>query len=144
MPRAAKKAVKKTARGRRSKSASVETEPEVQKPAPKPPMALQQFDPEYPDPLDEVAKPDFNLTEEQKKEFAAILNEKLDIRARADLLVKLAKRNDTKTAAVGLRAIQIINELTGVTAETAVEAPPMFKMPDSATEPSIKVVVEEK
>jgi hypothetical protein len=155
----------KPKRGRRPKSEAIEVTPEVVKPpAPPAPSVRTRKTPKLvgssstvsvdsdvfvesppmpvkkePDPL----RPDQDLTEAQRAEFAAVLNKKLGLEERADLLVELAHKKCTKTAAVGLRAIQVINDITRMTEDGASEAPPMFNIPDGA-EISVEVEVPEK
>lgn len=69
------------------------------------------------------------LDEEQKAEFSRLLKEKMSLNDRADILIKLAKMTDTKRAPVGLRAIQEINKITGVTNDATGEVSPMFVLP---------------
>jgi hypothetical protein len=66
------------------------------------------------------------LDEDDRKEFATLLNAAMPLSERARLLVKLAHQTDTKRAPVALRAIQEINTLTGVSAERPAETMPMF------------------
>ena len=170
MPRA-KAAVKKgrkprktVTRGKRAKSALVEAPVEVVE-APKPPSGLErstsqpmkavglEADPYRPeaDLFDEspdmpdvhVPRPDADLDEAQKAEFVKLLKSKMTLEERADQLVSLAHMTSSKTAAIGLRAIQVINEITGVTKEEATEAPSMFNLPEGA-EISIEVEEPEK
>ena len=79
--------------------------------------------------------------EAQRREyFAALLDSKLGVEDRADLLVALAKRDDAKSAPVALRALQDINIATRVTQEQASNVPSIFVLPVGtkvATEPTI-------
>jgi len=70
-----------------------------------------------------------DLSEDQRQEFVRLLNEKMTLAERADQLVKLARFSDTKRAPVGLRAIQAINELTGVSEKPTENQTPMFAIP---------------
>lgn len=74
-----------------------------------------------------------------RKELAKLLNTAIPLKQRVKLLVKLAHHTDTKRAPVALRAIQEINTLTGVTADGANEAAPMFLLPPDT---SVSVHVE--
>ena len=79
------------------------------------------------------------LDDEQKLEFARLLKEKMSLEERADLLIELAHKKCTKTAAVGLRAIQEINKITGVSNDSREETSPMFVLPpDSAVAIMVK------
>lgn len=69
------------------------------------------------------------LTDDEKAEFVKLLNKEMPIRERASQLAKLARFSDQKRAAVGLRAIQEINALTGMSGAQSKEAPPMFALP---------------
>ncbi len=147
MPRANKKVTVK--RGRKPKSAVVE-KPALKlvgdKVAKADKYTADLFDespamPATPEP-DEL-RPDQDLDAAQRAEFAKLLNSKMSLMERADRLVALAHKNCTKTAAVGLRAITIINEITGVSEDVDKEAPSMFTLPEGATV-SIEVETPEK
>jgi len=84
-------------------------------------------------------RPDQDLLEAEKALFKELLDKKMSLNERADKLVKLAGMTGNKTAPVALRAIQVINEITGVTRETDREAPSMFSLPEGV---SVKVKVE--
>lgn len=152
------KAVKRTtSRGKRPKSEPVETEVEVVVEPPEPTLekmrsevvvvadstAVELFEgaPEL-EKKDEL-RPDQDLVEVEKARFREILKGKFDLEERADKLVKLARMTGNKTAPVALRAIQMINEITGITEETQVDAPSMFTLPDGVSV-SVEVKVPEK
>ena len=65
----------------------------------------------------------------RREYFAALLDHKLDVETRADLLVALAKKDDAKSAPVALRALQDINVATRVTEPGASGAPSIFVLP---------------
>jgi len=92
-----------------------------------------------PDPL----RPDQDLSAEQRAEFAKLLQKEMPLKVRAKQLVKLAMFSDTKRAPVGLRAIQVINEITGVTDTASDEAPSMFNLPEGVSV-EVKVKTPEK
>jgi len=73
---------------------------------------------------------DSDLTEDQKREFVGLLNEKFSLKDRAECLIRLAKMHGTKTAAVGLRAIQEVNTVCGIKDVKPNEATSMFALPD--------------
>ena len=75
---------------------------------------------------------DSDLTEDEKKQFVALLNKEMSLADRAKQLALLARMKGTKTAAVGLRAIQEINSLCGLRDNKPTEAAPMFVLPDEA------------
>jgi len=143
--------------GRRPKSEPLETEVEVEVIPPKPELeemrsrvevkadatAVKMFEgaPKLPE-KDEL-RPDQDLQEVEKARFREILKGKFDLEERADKLVKLARMTGNKTAPVALRAIQMINEITGITEETQVEAPSMFSLPEGVAV-SVEVKVPEK
>jgi len=77
-----------------------------------------------------------DLSDEEKIEFARLLKKKMSLNARANALVELAKMTDTKRAPVGLRAIQEINKITGISKDAREETAPMFVLP-----PGTKVLV---
>jgi len=87
-----------------------------------PPVAITPFD-------DDIPALDSDLTQEEKLKFTALLNKAMPLAVRAQQLAKLAQFTDTKRAAVGLRAIQEINSLTGVSRDLPTEAAPMFQLP---------------
>jgi DNA-directed RNA polymerase specialized sigma24 family protein len=72
------------------------------------------------------------LSDEEKKEFSKLLAKKLSLDEMADLLVDLAHKNCTKTAAVGLRAIQEINKIRGISKDDREETSQMFVLPAGA------------
>jgi hypothetical protein len=82
---------------------------------------------------------DADLTEEERTEFANLLRKEVTLEERAKLLGRFARMKDTKRAAVGLRAVQEINRLTGVGADRPVDTMPMFVL---AGDQKIAVVVE--
>lgn len=65
----------------------------------------------------------------RREYFAALLDSKLDVETRADLLVALAKKDDAKSAPVALRALQDINEATRLKDAGASNAPSIFVLP---------------
>jgi len=77
-----------------------------------------------------------DLNEQEKIEFARLLKKKMSLNQRADALVALAKMTDTKRAPVGLRAIQEINKITGISQDDREETAPMFVLP-----PNTKVAI---
>ena len=81
---------------------------------------------------------DGDLDKEQREIFANLLRQNFSLEERAKQLVELAKLTDTKRAAVGLRAIQEINAITGVHDPKPQESPAMFALPDG-TSVSVKV-----
>lgn len=91
-------------------------------------------------PVTQIDVPDIEgLTEKDRKELADALRAELPVAVRAKLLARLAQFKDTKRAAVGLKAIQVINELTGVTEDRARETTPMFMLPEDA---AVAVTIE--
>lgn len=80
------------------------------------------------DPLEEA---------EQKaaREYADLLNRKLSVRHRANLMVKIAKNIQGPTAALALQAIKDINMATGVTSKTGaqIDLGPLFLMPEGTS-----------
>lgn len=84
-----------------------------------------------------------DLADVDRKEISDTLREIIPVKERARLLATLARFKDTKRAPVGLRAIQVINELTGVTEAQKSDTPPMFMLPEN-TSISIKVTNPEK
>ena len=162
----ARKKVQKSTRTAKSDAIKGDTEPEVQE-APPPrapsevfaaepveygdeepesevsvtadPSAVSLFENPPPMPVEDELRPDQNLLEAQKAEFKKLLDAKMTLQERADQLVKLAKFTDTKRAPVGLRAIQVINEITGVNDDLDHDAPSMFKLPDGV---KVKIKVE--
>ena len=81
-------------------------------------------------PNDGLPALDSDLTEDQKREFVGLLNKKFSLEDRADCLVRLAKMHGTKTAAVGLRAIQEVNSVCGIKDVKPNESTSMFALPD--------------
>jgi len=65
-------------------------------------------------------------------EYSALLNQKLSIRQRANLMVKIAKNIKGPSAALALQALKDINIATKVTSRTGVQLDlgPMFMLPD--------------
>ena len=107
------------------------------------PSAVKLFEGAEELPLKDDLRPDMDLLEEQKEEFKRILDKKLTLAQRGDLLVSLAQKTGNKTAPVALRAIQVINEITGVTQQTDSEAPSMFTLPEGV-KVSVSVETPEK
>jgi hypothetical protein len=93
-------------------------------------QTISMFDESPALPEKDPLSPDQDLTEAQKAEFKKLLDKKMSLEKRADQLVKLAGFSDTKRAPVALRAIEVINKITGVTDDTANEAPSMFNLPE--------------
>ena len=95
------------------------------------------------DPIQDVIPPlDSDLTPDEKAEFIALLNKEMPIADRARQLGILARKTGQKTAAVGLRAVIEINQLTGLSKERATESAPMFMLPagSSVSVSIVKVV----
>lgn len=93
-------------------------------------QTISMFDESPSLPEKDPLRPDQDLTEAQKAEFKKLLDDKMPLEQRAKQLVKLAGFSDTKRAPVALRAIQVINDITGVTDDAANEAPSMFNLPE--------------
>lgn len=74
-----------------------------------------------------------DLDEEQREMFAKLLRENFSLEERAKQLVELARLTDTKRAAVGLRAIQEINAITGVHDPKPQETAAMFNLPEGTS-----------
>jgi hypothetical protein len=76
------------------------------------------------DPLEEAER-------QAAQEYASLLNRKLSIRHRANLMVKIAKNIKGGNAALALKAIQDINLATGVVTKQGnqVDLGPMFVLP---------------
>lgn len=89
-------------------------------------------------PVDDIRPLDTGLTADEKDEFKKLLDEAMPLSERARRLVALARLKGSKTAGVGLRALQEINTLTGVNREPDATASPMFALP-SGTEVSVTV-----
>jgi len=70
-----------------------------------------------------------DLDDAEKQEFARLLKQKMSLSERADMLVKFAKMDDTKRAPVGLRAIQEINKITGISSDDREDVSPLFVLP---------------
>ena len=85
---------------------------------------------------------DSDLTPDEKKIFIDLLNEHMPLKQRAVQLAKLAMYTDQKRAAVGLRAIQEINALTGLSGASATEAAPMFQLPEGTKVAIVMQTVE--
>jgi hypothetical protein len=83
-------------------------------------------------PDDGIPALDSDLTPDEKQEFIKLLNAELPLAERAKLLAVLARFKDQKRAAVGLRAIQEINSITGLSKERPTESAPMFVLPPDA------------
>ena len=103
--------------------------------------------PDLPDPPDDIpaVRPDdgippldTDLTVDEKQEFIKLLNAEIPIAIRAHQLAKLARMTGSKTAAVGLRALQEINSVCGLSSDKPTVAPSMFALPDGVSV-SIKV-----
>ena len=85
---------------------------------------------------------DSDLTPDEKKVFVDLLNKHMPLEQRAVQLTKLAHYTDQKRAAVGLRAIQEINTLTGLSGASATEAAPMFQLPEGTKVAIVMQTVE--
>ena len=82
------------------------------------------------EPLPDIIPPlDSDLTPDEKAEFIKLLNKEMPLADRARQLGILARKTGQKTAAVGLRAVIEINNLTGLSKERATESAPMFALP---------------
>ncbi len=66
------------------------------------------------------------------RDYAQLLNKKLPIRRRANLMIKIAKNAEGPTAALALAALRDINNATGVTSRqgAAIDLGPLFVMPE--------------
>ena len=80
-------------------------------------------------PDDGIPPLDTDLTVDEKQEFIKLLNSEIPIAVRAHQLAKLARMTGSKTAAVGLRALQEINSVCGLSSDKPREAGPMFVLP---------------
>ena len=85
-----------------------------------------------PVPLDDIPSPDEGLTPAQKREFVRLVRTEMPLAERAKALAVLARMRGTKTAAVGLRAIQEMNKLDGFTDDASADVPPMFTLPEGS------------
>ena len=92
-----------------------------------------------PVPSDGIPALDSDLTPDEKQEFIRLLNKEIPLSERATLLAVLARFKDQKRAAVGLRALIEISELTGMRGDRPTESAPMFVFP-ADTRVSINVV----
>jgi hypothetical protein len=81
---------------------------------------------------DDVPSPDEGLTPAQKLEFVRLVRQEMPLTERAKQLAVLARMRGSKTAAVGLRAIQEMNKLDGFTDDASMEVPPMFQLPEGS------------
>jgi hypothetical protein len=96
-------------------------------------QAVSLFDePAVPAPPDDIPSPDEGLTPAQKQEFVRLVRKEMPLEERAKQLAVLARMKGTKTAAVGLRAIQFIAQLEGWTDDASTDVPPMFSIPDGS------------
>jgi hypothetical protein len=82
---------------------------------------------------------DSDLTPDEKKLFVDLLNEHMPIKQRAIQLTKLAMFTDQKRAGVGLRALEEINKITGMSGDKPTLAPSMFALPEGT---SVSVTVQ--
>lgn len=84
------------------------------------------------DPIDEAEKA-------MARQYANLLNKKLNVRQRANLLVKIAKNAEGPTAALALAALRDINAATGITSKqgSVVDSGPLFVMPDGTSKMSM-------
>jgi len=80
-------------------------------------------------PDDGIVPLDTGLTPDEKDEFKKLLDTAMPLAERAAKLVGLARLKGTKTAGVGLRALQEINALCGLNNEASMQAAPMFQLP---------------
>ena len=94
-------------------------------------------------PDDGIPPLDADLTVDEKQEFIRLLNTEIPIAVRAKQLAKLARMTGSKTAAVGLRALQEINSVCGLSSDKPREAGPMFVLPEG-TKIAIAVQTVEK
>lgn len=93
--------------------------------------------------LDVIPPLDSDLSPDEKAMFTRLLNIEMPLEVRAKQLGILARKTGQKTAAVGLRAIIEINEITGLRKDRATEAAPMFALPaGSSVSVSITKVVK--
>ena len=92
--------------------------------------------------IDSIPPLDSDLTPDEKKVFVDLLNKHMPLEQRAVQLTKLAHYTDQKRAAVGLRAIQEINALTGLSGASATEAAPMFQLPEGTKVAIVMQAVE--
>ena len=99
-------------------------------------------EPEAPLAIREIPALDSDLTPDEKKLFVDLLNAHMPLKQRAVQLTKLAMYTDQKRAAVGLRAIQEINTLTGLSSASATEAAPMFQLPEGTKVAIVMQAVE--
>ena len=76
---------------------------------------------------------DAGLSVVEKAEFAKLLKDGLTLQDRAKRLINLTTFVDSKRAPVALRALQEINQITGVTKDAPNEATPMFILPEGAS-----------
>jgi len=81
-------------------------------------------------PVDDLPPMDTGLAEDEKREFLALLRKEISLAERARLLAALARLRGQKTAAVGLRAQQEINQLTGLKSDKSTDAAPLFVLPE--------------
>lgn len=81
-------------------------------------------------PDDGIPALDTDLTESERDEFVRLLNKAIPLQERATRLAALARMKGSKTAGVGLRALQEINALTGLHTEGPTQAPPLFAFPE--------------
>lgn len=131
--------------GRPKKAKVVEAVPELVEPE-APVVALESsptsetglFDDDFPDlpddipvvrPDDGIPPLDSGLSPDEKQIFIKLLNTYMPLKKRAVQLTKLAMLIDTKRAPVGLRAIQEINAICGLSSDKPREAGPMFVLP---------------
>jgi len=84
-------------------------------------------------PADGIPALDSDLSENEKLEFIRLLNGEITIQERARNLAHLSRMRGSKTAAVGLRAIQEINSITGLTKDAPNESAPMFQLPTGSS-----------
>lgn len=94
-------------------------------------------------PAKDELRPDDDLTEAQKAQFKSMLDDEFPLDERVRMLAKLGRMTGNKTAQVALRAIQMANEISGLTQDTDEEAPSMFNLPDGAAV-DIHVKIPEK
>jgi hypothetical protein len=107
------------------------------------PTAVSLFENAPQLPTRDELRPDQDLLEAEKAEFKKLLDQKMPLNVRAEKLVKLAGMTGNKTAPVALRAIQVINEITGVSEDLGEDAPAMFNLPEGV-KVSVNVEVPEK
>ncbi len=90
-------------------------------------------------PDDGIPPIDTGLTEDEKRRFIDLVDKNMGPEERAERLCDLARLCGSKTAAVGLRAIQEIHNLKRLHGEHATESAPLFVLP---TDTNVAVLVQ--